>query len=35
MLPLGDAGLIGKLERLLGRRLARRKPGPKPKKQKK
>ena len=35
MRPLGDAGFIGKLERLLGRRLARRKPGPKPKKHKK
>ncbi len=33
--PLGEAGFIAKLERLLGRPLARRKPGPKPKKHKK
>jgi putative transposase len=35
MRPVGDAGFIGELERLLGRPLARRKPGPKPKKHKK
>ncbi len=35
MRPLGEAGFIAKLERLLGRPLARRKPGPKPKKRKK
>ena len=33
--PLGEAGFVAKLERLLGRPLARRKPGPKPKKHKK
>jgi len=37
MRPLGDAGFVAELERLLDRRLAPRKPGrkPKPKKHKK